>query len=85
MAWDVVGQHGMLWDSMGQHGMAWDGMGWCGTAWDDMGHYGMAWDGVGHCGPWSRHYTGLKGAVLSRALQEPSLQDGIHATELSKP
>ena len=82
--WDGVEQRGMVWDSMGQRGMLWDGMGCCGMAWDGVGRCGMAWDGVGRRGPRAWHHTRLKSAVPSQALQEPSSQDGIHATELSK-
>lgn len=41
----------------------------------------MAWDG-GHSVV--RHLMGLTGSVPGRALQEPSPQEGIRATELSK-
>lgn len=61
--------------------MAWNGMG---QVWDGMGRCGTAWDSVGHHGPWAQHHVWLKGAMLSQALQEPSLQGGIRATELSK-
>lgn len=60
----------------------WDLVGWYGMAWDSVGRHGVVWGGVGRHGPRAQHR--LRGAEPSRALQEPSVQDGIRAAELSK-
>lgn len=62
--------------------MLWGGVGWGGTSQGSMRWQGMARDG-GHSV--ARHRVGPTGSVPGRALQEPSLQEGIRDAELSEP